>query len=133
MCAWVALVEVAHPLQEVLRPSLFKQAHERRLKRLSCVRGYLGDGCLGSVSLLHIAASDLLELQVSCHVGGDENVGELAIAHQELGYKVDVPVVHPAVLLPWLGAFLVVAILLEQGLEVDGSRLAAIMIIAIDV
>ena len=82
--------------------------------------------------MLHIAASDLLELQVSCDVGGDEDVGELSVAHQELGDKVDVPVVHPAVLLPWLGTFLVVAILLEQGLEVDGSGLAAIMIVPID-
>jgi hypothetical protein len=81
--------------------------------------------------LLDVAASNLLELEVSCDIGGDQDVGEFAVAHQELGNKVDVPVVDPAVLLPRLGAFLVVAISLEQRLEVDGSRLAAIMIVAI--
>jgi hypothetical protein len=63
---------------------------------------------------LHIASSNLLELQVSCNIGGDKDVGELAVAHQELRDEVDVPVVDAAVLLPRLGALLVVAVSLEQ-------------------
>jgi hypothetical protein len=60
------------------------------------------------------AACDLSELEVSCDVGGDENVGQLAVGHQKLGNQVDVPVIDTAVLLPWLFALLVVAVLLEQ-------------------
>jgi hypothetical protein len=83
--------------------------------------------------LLHIAACNLLELEVSCDVCGDEDVGELAVAHQELRDEVDVPVVDAAVLLPRLGALLVVAVSLEQGFKVDGCGLSAIMIISINV
>jgi hypothetical protein len=133
VCAWICLIKVANPLQEVLRASLLEQAHERRFEGLACVRGHLCDRRLSTVSLLDIAASDLLELQVSCDIGGDQDVGELAVAHQELRDKVDVPVVYPAVLLPRLSALLVVAISLEQRLEVDGGGLAAIIFIAIDV
>jgi hypothetical protein len=133
VCLRVGLIKASYPLQEVLRASLLEEAHERALQGLSCVRGHLRDRSLLSVALLHIAARNLLELEVSCDVGGDEDVGELAVAHQELRDEVDVPVVDAAVLLPRLGALLVVAVPLEEGLEVDGCGLSAIMIVSIDV
>jgi hypothetical protein len=133
VCLRVGLIEASNELQEVLCASLLEEAHERALQGLGCIRGHLRDGSLGPVALLHIAACNLLELEVSCDVGGDEDVGELAVAHQELGDEVDVPVVDAAVLLPWLSAFLVVAISLEQGFEVDGCRLSAVVVVAVDV
>jgi hypothetical protein len=131
VCLRVGLIKASYPLQEVLRTSLLKEAHERALQGLGCIRGHLCDRGFRSVALLDIAACDLLELEVSCDVGGDEDIGELAVAHQELGDEVDVPVVDAAVLLPGLGALLVVSVPLEEGLEVDGGRLSAIMVFAV--
>lgn len=73
---------------------------------------------------MYIATCNLSELQVACNVGRDENVGELAVGHEELRYKIDVPVVRSAVLLPWLFALTVVAIFLEQlrGVSLGGIR-----------
>lgn len=133
VCAGVALIEATNPLQEVLCAPLLKQAHQGALKSLAGIRGHLRNCGLGSVSLLYVATGDLLEFQVSCDIGGDQDVGELAVAHQELRDEVDVPVVDPAVLLPWLGTFLVVAVSLEKSLEVDGGRLAAVVVVAVDV
>lgn len=133
VCLRVGLIKASYPLQEVLRASLLKEAHERALQGLGCIRGHLCDRSLCCAALLDIAACDLLELEVSCDVGGDEDVCELAVAHQELRDEVDVPVVDAAVLLPGLCALLIVSVPLEEGLEVDGGRLSAIMIIPIDV
>jgi hypothetical protein len=107
-------VEGANPLDEALHAALLEDAHQGGAESLSGVRGDLGDGGLGALALLDIAASDLLELEVSCDIGGDENVGELARGHEELGDEVDAPVIEAAVFRPWLLALLVVAVLLEQ-------------------
>lgn len=61
---------------------------------------------------MYIAAGDLLELEVFGNVGGNEDVGEFTVGHEELGDEVDVPVVDAAVLLPWLTLSLAVS--LEQ-------------------
>ena len=63
---------------------------------------------------MYIAARNLLELEVSGDVGGDEDVGQLARGHEELGDEVDVPVVETAIFLPRLLALVEVAILLEE-------------------
>jgi hypothetical protein len=55
----------------------------------------------------------LLELEVAGDVSGDEDVGELARRHEELGHQIDVPVIQAAVLFPGLGALGIIAILLE--------------------
>lgn len=68
---------------------------------------------------MYVTSSDLLEFQISCYVGGNEDVGELAIGHEELGHKVNVPVIDAAVFLPWFGACRVVAVLLEKLLLVS--------------
>lgn len=112
-------VEGANPFDEGLHAALLEEAHQGRLESLAGVRGHLGDGGLGGGTLLDVAASDLLELEVSGDIGGDEDVGQLARRHEELGDEVDVPVVGTAVLLPWLLALGVVAVLLE---ELRGSR-----------
>ena len=64
--------------------------------------------------MLNEAACDLSEFEVSCYIGRNEDVGEFAVGHQELGYEVDVPIVDPAILLPRLLSFLEVAILLVE-------------------
>ena len=63
---------------------------------------------------MYIAASNLLEFKIPRDVGRDEDVREFAVGHEELGNQIDVPVVHTAVLLPWLGACLEVAVSLEE-------------------
>ena len=63
---------------------------------------------------MYIAARNLLELEVSGDVGGDEDVGQLARGHEELGDEVDVPVVETAIFLPRLLALVVVAVFLEE-------------------
>jgi hypothetical protein len=67
---------------------------------------------------LDIASCHLPELEVSCNVGGNEDIRQFARGHQELGYEVNVPVVDAAVLLPWFLPLVVVAILLEELIEV---------------
>jgi hypothetical protein len=69
--------------------------------------------------LLDKAASDLFEFEVPCDVGRDENVREFAIGHEKFGDEIDVPVVYPPVFLPWLFAFVVVAVLFEELLHVS--------------
>jgi hypothetical protein len=63
--------------------------------------------------LLDVGASNLLELEVPGDVGGDEDVGQFARGHEELGDEVNVPVVDSAVLLPWLLAVVLVVFLEE--------------------
>ena len=115
-------VKGSNPLDEGLHATLLEDAHQRGLESLAGIRWDLGDGGLGSGSLLDVAASNLLEFEVSGHIGGNEDVGELARGHEELGDEIDVPVVDTAVLLPRLFASLVVAILLEELCIGEGHR-----------
>lgn len=114
MCRGILDVECANPLDEALHPALLEHAHEGRLQGLGGIRWDLGDSGLGAGTLLHEAACNLLELEVPGDIGGDEDVGQLARGHEELGNQVDVPVVGAAVFLPWLVARAVVAVLLEE-------------------
>ena len=64
--------------------------------------------------MLYITAGDLLELEILGDIGGDEDVGQLSIRHEEFGNEIDVPVVGATVLLPWLFSLVVVAIFAEE-------------------
>lgn len=118
----VLLLVGTNPLEEATRTPLLEETHQRRAQSLASVRGDLGNGGLGALALLDEAASNLLELEVSGNIGRDEDVGELAVRHEQLGHKVDVPVVDAAVLLPRLLALGVVAVLLEHLLGVSIQR-----------
>jgi len=63
---------------------------------------------------LDIAACYLLEFEISGDIGRDEDVCKPAVCHEKLWDKIDVPVIDTSILLPWLGALLVVAVLLEE-------------------
>ena len=121
----VVHIEGADPLDEALHAALLKDAHERGAQSLSGIGRDLGDGGLGALALLDEAAGDLPELEVAGDVGGDEDVGQLAGGHEELGDQVDVPVVGTAVLLPRLFAGVEVAILLEE-LYAGHTRLVSV-------
>lgn len=123
MSGRVLLLELSNPLEELLCPSLFEQSHERGPQSLTGVRGHLGHSRLGSLALLDVAAGDLLKFQVSSNIGGNQDVGQLSVGHQQLGDQVDVPVVDPPVLLPGLLAGSKVAVLLEKlrGRSVQGT------------
>lgn len=114
VCRSIVNVEGANPLDEALHAALLEDAHQGGLEGLASIRGDLGDSGLGAGTLLHKAPCDLLELEVSGDIGGDEDVGQLAGGHEELGDQVDVPVVRATVFLPWLVALAVVAVLLEE-------------------
>jgi len=114
VCRGVLGVESANPLNEGLHASLLEDTHEGRSQSLGGIRGHLGDGSLVGGTLLDVAASDLLELEISCDIGRDENVGQLARGHEELGNEIDVPVVEATILLPGLLAFAEVSVLLEE-------------------
>lgn len=107
-------IESSNPLNEGLHPALLEDTHQRGLEGFASIGWDLGDGGLGTGTLLDVAASNLLELEVTSDVGRHEDVGQLARGHEELGDQINVPVVHTAVLLPGLLAGLVVAILLEE-------------------
>lgn len=110
----VVLLELSNPFKELLGTALLEEAHERRAQSLASIRGHLGDGRLGTLALLDVATGDLLELEVSRHVGGNQDVCQLAVGHQQLGDQVNVPVVDTSVLLPGLLAGRDIAVLLEQ-------------------
>jgi len=77
----IFLLELANPLKELLGSALLKETHERRAQSLTGIGGHLGHGRLGTLALLNIAAGDLLELEVSGDIGGNQNVGQLAVGH----------------------------------------------------
>ena len=110
----IVLLESANPLQELLSSPLLEQAHKRAAQRFPGIRWYFGYGSSWSVALLHIAPRNLPKLQVSCDVSRNENVGQVAIRHEQLRHQVDIPVVGPAVLLPWLLALRIVAVFFEE-------------------
>lgn len=142
MTGRVGNVEGSNPLNEPLHSPLLKQTHQRRSQSLSRIRGNLCNSRPRPGALLDVAARHLSKLQVSCDIGRDENVGQLAAGHEEFGNEINVPVVDSAVLLPWLLALVVVSVLLEEldyvrglladstlydtySLNVDGSCLSA--------
>lgn len=114
MCSGVVLFKSSNPLQELFRPSLFKQSHQRRAQCFGSGGRNFSHSRPGPCSLLHKAACDLLEFKVSSDIGGNEDVREFAIGHEQFGYEVDVPVVDSAVFLPRFLTVLEVAIFLEQ-------------------
>lgn len=114
MCRRILGVKSANPLDKGLHASLLKEAHERGSKSLGGIRGHLGNGGFLAATLLNVTTSNLLELEIAGDVGRDENVGQLARGHEELGNKVDVPVVKSTILLPRFLTVAEVAVLLEE-------------------
>jgi hypothetical protein len=112
--AWVLLIDFSNPFQELLCPPLLEETHQRRSKSFTRIGRHLGDCGLGAASLLDIAARNLLEIEVSRNVGGDEDVCQFSIGHQQFWYEVDIPVICPSILLPGFFSGANVAILLEQ-------------------
>lgn len=122
----IRLVECANPFDERLHTSLLEDAHQGGSQSLTSVRWDLGNGGLSTRTLLHIASGNLLEFKVSCNVGGHEDVRQFAAGHKELGNEVNVPVVDPSVLLPWLLPFVVVSVLLEELQDVSMNGIPAL-------
>ena len=107
-------IECTNPLDEALHPPLLKDAHQRRSKRLARIRRNLCNSGFWTTALLDITSCHLSELEVSCYVGRDEDVGQLAAGHEEFRNEVDIPVVDSSILLPWLLPLVVVPVFLEE-------------------
>lgn len=86
MCGRIALFKRPNPFQELLGSPLLEQAHQWRTQRFSGSRRDLGYRRSRPGALLDKAASDLLEFEVSGDIGGNEDVGELAIGHEKFGH-----------------------------------------------
>lgn len=114
MCCRIFQVKGSYPLDERLHASLLENAHERGLEGLACIGRHLCNGSPRAGALLDVAAGDLLELKVSGNVRRYKDVGQFARGHEKLGDEVDVPVIESPVLLPWLLALRVIAVLLEE-------------------
>lgn len=121
MTCSIRLVKCANPFNETLHPSLLENTHQRRSQSLSSVRGYFGNCCFWSSSLLDITACDLPELEVSCDIGGNEDISQLSAGHEKFRYEVDVPVIDTSILLPWFLPLVVVSVLLEELADVKVS------------
>jgi hypothetical protein len=114
VCGGILDIECANPLDKALHSPFLEDTHQRRPQSLGSIRGDLGNCCLGTITLLDIAASDLLELEVPSNVCGHQDIGELARRHEKLGHEINVPVIETSILLPWLLSLLVVSVFLEQ-------------------
>lgn len=81
----IIITPVLQKLKELLRPTFLKETHQRALDSLHLGTRNLGDPAI----TVHKATSDLFELEITCHVGVHENLGEFTRSDDELWYKVD--------------------------------------------
>ena len=88
----VVLVVALNELEEEPGPVLLKESHQRGGNGLR-----FGGGELGNLLVtVHVAASDLLELEVAGHIGVDENVDQILAGHHELGNHIHIVITVPA-------------------------------------
>ena len=74
MSSRVLVLPALQELEELLRPPLLEETHERALDGLHFRARHLGDLAIA----VHETTSDLLELQVASDVGVDENTGQFS-------------------------------------------------------
>ncbi len=85
MSSRVFVLPALKELEELLRPSLLKEAHERALQCLYLVTGDLRDLAI----TVDEATSNLLKLEVTRDVGVDEDLGKLSRSDDKLGNEVN--------------------------------------------
>jgi hypothetical protein len=117
----ILFTEGSNPLNERLHAPLLKDAHQRRPQGLASIRGHLRNCSLGASALLHKASCYLSKLEVSSNIGGYEDICQFPAGHEEFRHEIDVPVVDTSILLPWLLALVIVAVLLEELIQVRGN------------
>jgi hypothetical protein len=81
----VGIRPALNPFEELLETPLLKQTHQRAPKSFRLVARDFGDPSVAK----DIGAGNLLELEIPGDVGVDEDAGELAVGHHELGNEVD--------------------------------------------
>ena len=74
MSSRVLVLPALQELEELLRPPLLEETHERALDSLHLRARHLGDLAIA----VHETTGDLLELQVASDVGVDENTGQFS-------------------------------------------------------
>ena len=92
MSSRVLVLPALQELEELLRPPLLEETHERALDSLHLRARHLGDLAIA----VHKAARDLLELKVPSDIGVDENLGQFTGCDDELGDQVHRVVAIPA-------------------------------------
>lgn len=85
MCSGVLVFPSLQELEELLRPPLLKQAHQRALHGLHLGTGDLGDPAIA----VDKAARDLLELEVTGDVSVHKDLRELSRCDDEFRYEID--------------------------------------------
>ena len=81
----VLILPALQELEELLCPPLLKETHKWALHRLHLRTGHLADLAIA----VDKAACDLLELELTRHIGMDKDAGELARSDYEFGNEID--------------------------------------------
>jgi hypothetical protein len=95
---WVIIFPALEKLKELLRASLLEHAHERTLDGFYFRAWYFGNLAVA----VHVATSDLLELEVLGDIGVYEDLGQFTRSNDKFGYKIDGIVAIPTQLSRWL-------------------------------
>lgn len=85
MSGRIIIAPVLEELEEFLRATFLEQAHEWALQGLHLSAWHFGDLAVA----VNETTSDLLELEVTCHVGMHKNLGQLAGRDDELWDQVN--------------------------------------------
>lgn len=85
MRCWIIVPPSLQELEELLRATLLKEAHQRTLNRLHLRTRDLGNPAI----TIDEAAGNLLELEVACNFGVHQDLGHLARRDDELWDKIN--------------------------------------------
>ena len=100
MSSRVFVLPALQELKKLLCPPLLKETHKWTLHGLHLRTGDLADLAIA----IDEATCDLLELEVTRHIGMDEDASELARSDDEFGYEIDSVVAVAAKVLRRRGA-----------------------------
>ncbi len=80
MRRWIIVPPGLQELEELLRTTLLKEAHQRTLDRLHLRTRHLGNPAI----TIDKTTSNLLELEIACNLGVHQDLGHLARRDDEL-------------------------------------------------
>lgn len=85
MSSRILILPALQKLKELLCPPLLKETHQRALNSFHFSTRDLGDPAIS----VHVATSDLLELEVTSNISVNEDLGKLSRCDDELGDKIN--------------------------------------------
>lgn len=85
MSGRILVLPALQELEKLLRPSFLEQTHERALHSFHLRARYFRDLAI----TINKAASNLLELEVTCHIGVNEDLGQFTRGNDEFGDQIN--------------------------------------------